>query len=203
MPRKGREESCDSSENMDTSNSVKSTEMCSMNSYRRLEDAFKQEKKNRLQIEQLYDEAIKLSDRKSKAADNAITKLKETITKLQNESKELQYLYEQSERKLNMMQHITSIQVDILKEDEISSDLVRDNVDTFTCRVFGKANPSQDDAAIEFEIGLSENEMEYTPVHIRSDMKDTLPEYITEAIVFENQEAPLLISQIMSHVTGV
>ena len=175
-----------------------------MSSYKRLEAAYKLEKKTRESIEHQYNDAKKLSSAISRDADTLINKLKESITRLQNESKELQSLYEQSEKKLNMMQHLTSIVVDTYKEQEdpMEADDNREDMDMFSCRVYGKANPVTEDPAIEFVIGLSQNEIEYSPIHIRTDIRDTLPEYIREAIVFDIPEAPLLISQIMGHVTG-
>ena len=135
------------------------------------------------------------------AASHLIDQLKETIDRLQSENKELQQLYEESEKKMKMMQTLTSIQIDIV--DDHMDDVVRNKDEQlFSCRVYGKANAISEDPAIEFEVNLTESEVEYSPVHIRTDIHSQLPEYMAEDIAFELKEAPVFISRLLDQVAG-
>ena len=200
---------------------------CSMASYKRLEAHYRNEQKMRKYIEQMYEEVKRTSDSKSQgdpflllflkidhlrdsvAADHLLEQLKGTITRLQSENKELQGLVERSERKMKMMQTLTSIEIDIIDDQKTQmsdTDLALTGTPSsqvFCCRVFGKAEPDQADPAIEFEVNLTEaSEVEYSPVHVRADVRAHLPEYMAEDIAFEIKEAPVFISRLLEQVAG-
>jgi len=180
----------------------KEEQACSMSSYKRLEDHYKNEHKLRKYIEQMYEEVKQTSDAKSQASSHLIAQLKETIDRLQNENKEMQQLYEQAEKKMKMMQTLTSIQIEIVNQPDNQDEMIKEDEQLFSCRVYGKANAVSEDPAIEFEVNLTPTEVEYSPIHIRTDIRPQLPEYMSEDIAFELKEAPVFISRLLDQVAA-
>lgn len=96
------------------------------------------------------------------------------------------------------MQTLTSIQIDMVDSMSGDQEIITGQDDQlFSCKVFGKANAVSEDPAIEFEVNLTETEVEYAPVHIRTDVQSQLPEYLAEDIAFERKEAPVFISRLL------
>ena len=138
----------------------------------------------------------------TQASAHLIAQLKETIDRLQTENKEMQQLYEQSEKKMKMMQTLTSIQIEIVNPMEQEDMVTKEDEQLFSCRVYGKANAASQDPAIEFEVNLTPTEVEYSPIHIRNDVRPQLPEDMAEDIAFELKEAPVFISRLLDQVAA-
>lgn len=97
-----------------------------------------------------------------------------------------------------MIKTLTSIQIDMV--DTMDSEVVTSKDEQlFYCKVYGKTNSTTEDPAIEFEVNLTESEVEYSPVHIRTDIHSQLPEYMAEDIAFETKEAPVFMSLLLKH----
>ena len=92
------------------------------------------------------------------------------------------------------------MEVDLLDDQNADTNMLgssSESCDSLTCRVYGKEDVNKTDPAMEFEVKLTDTEVEYSPVHIRQDVRAHLPDYMAVDIVFEIKEAPVFISRLL------
>ncbi len=81
----------------------------------------------------------------------------------------------------------------------------------FSCSVTSPIAPSdpsdaqdavetETDPALEFEVGLIDQQIEYTPIRIRQDLVSSMPDFLTSEIDFSVSDAPVFLSKLLTEV---
>jgi hypothetical protein len=63
----------------------------------------------------------------------------------------------------------------------------------------GKRN-ADDQSALEFEVGVFEGTVEYSPLKVREDLEGDLPGFLTSEIDFSIDEAPIFVSKLLAEI---